>query len=143
MKIDKKYIKDLKSFADKIKFEVGQEKNAIKALLKKTGEQKEKIIKIQKIKKDSIKFKNFFNEKLSFLNLIDRTNNDRDQLEKGLSELVKKAKSFQLTSKSVDVGKEMLYLENKFKEVDERKSIFETGLKKLTKSPDFRVFKNN
>ena len=52
-------------------------------------------------------------------------------LEKDLMELVKKAKSFQLSSKSVDIGKQMLDLENKFKEVDKKKGLFEKEFKRL------------
>ena len=46
-------------------------------------------------------------------------------------ELIKKAKSFQLTAKSGDVGKQMVDLEKKFSEVNKKKSQFEAELKEL------------
>ena len=55
-------------------------------------------------------------------------------MEKSLIELIKKAKSFQLSAKSGDVGKQMIDLEKKFDEVDKKKSIFESELKELNAS---------
>ena len=51
-----------------------------------------------------------------------------------LQEAQKKAKSFQLTSKSADTGKEILELEKKFKDVDGRKKVFEEEYKRLGKT---------
>jgi len=74
----------------------------------------------------------FFNKKLAVMNLVDKANKDRDELEKSLIELIKKAKSFQLTAKSGDVGKQMIELEKKFNDVGRKKTEFDAELKQFT-----------
>ena len=78
------------------------------------------------------KVKNFFEKKLAVVNLVDKVNNDRDELEKTLVELIKKAKSFQLSAKSKDVGKDMVDLEKKFEGVDKKRAQFESEMKELS-----------
>ncbi len=92
-------------------------------------ESKEK--KLSKAKKASKKMKEFFNKKMGVLGLIEKVNKDRNDLERELIELIRKAKSFQLSSKSRDVGMEIEGLEKKFKDVDDKKKAFEQELKKL------------
>ena len=65
------------------------------------------------------------------MNLVDKVNKDRDDLEKSLIEMIKKAKSFQLSAKSGDVGKEMVDLEKRFNEVEKKKAQFEGELKEF------------
>ena len=93
-------------------------------------EDKEK--ELNKSKEASKKLKSFFKKKLGVLTLIERVNKDRNDLENELIALIKKAKSFQLTSKSTDIGDQMISLEKKFKGVDEKKKIFEKELKQLS-----------
>jgi len=73
-----------------------------------------------------------FEKKLGALDLIYRVNKDRDELEKDLMDLIKKAKSFQLTMKKGDISKDMVELEKKFSEVNKKKGVFEDELKRLT-----------
>jgi len=92
-------------------------------------EAKEK--KLRKAKQASQKMKDFFKKKMGVLDLIEKVNKDRNDLERELIDLIKKAKSFQLSSKSRDVGTEIIGLEKKFKDVDDKKKAFEQELKKL------------
>ena len=93
-----------------------KEKGGLEPLVKKKGEQEKKIQQIQEkilkklagkekklevSKRTSKKLKKIFDNKMRVINLIDRVNKDKDNLEKGLIELIKKAKSFQLTSKEL------------------------------------------
>lgn len=146
------HISSLSNLIEEIKAHVEEEKSAIDPLIEKTREQERKMLELQNniVKKISQKQKNvsnikeitkkvniFFEKKLAVVNLIDKINKDRDELEKSLVELIKKAKSFQLSAKSGDVGKEMSNIEKKFNEVDKKKSIFEEELKKLASFSKF------
>ena len=140
------HIEKLSLLADEIKQRVDEEKSIMAPLIEKSKEQERKVLEIQdkiikKIaqKKKKVadvrnvtkKVKEFFDKKLAVVNLVDRVNKDRDELEKSLIELIKKAKSFQLTSKSGDVGRQMIDLEKKFSDVNKKKTQFEEELKKL------------
>ena len=141
------HIERLSQFMEEIRAHAEEEKSAIDPLIEKSRAQEQKMIELQEqiVEKIALKQKNvlnisevtkkvnnFFEKKLAFVSLIDKINKDRDELEKSLIELIKKAKSFQLTAKGSDVGKEMEELEKKFNEVDKKKSVFEDELKKLT-----------
>ncbi|MBI2653440.1 hypothetical protein HYX02_01380 [Candidatus Woesearchaeota archaeon] len=141
------HIEKLSTLVEEIRQRVEEEKSVISPLLQKSkGFEKrmlelqkqivEKIAKKQKdignVKDITKKVEDFFSKKLAVVNLVDKVNKDRDELEKSLVELIKKAKSFQLTSKSTDVGRDMLELEKKFEEVDKKKAVFEEELKQFT-----------
>ena len=87
--------------------------------------------KLSGVKKASKQMKALFNKKLGVLNIFEKVNKDRNDLQKELIELIKKAKSFQLSSKSADVGNQIVDLEKKFKDVDDKKKLFEKELKQL------------
>ena len=140
------HIEKLSHLIDDIKQHVEDEKSVIDPLLEKSKEQERKIAELQDeiIKKIAEKQKNvsnannitkkikdFFDKKLFVVTLIDRVDKDRDDLEKSLVELIKKAKSFQLSANSSDIGKEMVELEKKFNEVDKKKNVFEEEFNKL------------
>ena len=92
-------------------------------------ESKEK--KLSKAKEASKKMKEFFKKKMGVFDIIEKVNWDRNDLERELIELIRKAKSFQLSSKSRDVGTEIVDLEKRFNDVDEKKKAFEQELKKI------------
>lgn len=140
------HIEKLNLLIEDIKKRVEEEKSAIGPLVEKSREQQRKVFELQEqiARKISQKQKNvsgakditkkinaFFEKKMAVANLVDKVNNDRDELEISLINLIRKAKSFQLTVKSGDIGKQMLELEKKFKEVDKKKVNFETELKQL------------
>lgn len=146
VKNSEEHVERLKNLADSMNRELENEKNEVEKLVNKSQEygrrvketqdnilkkMAEKEKKFDVAKKVSKKFERFFDKKMKVIELIDEINKSRDILEKDLIGLVKKAKSFQLSSESVDIGKEMLELENKFKEVDKKKGLFEKEFKKL------------
>src|SRR3989338_2052151 len=133
-------IQNLEILAKKTREVMENEKNLIEPLIKESREQTEKIKKIQDtvvskiqskekmlrgVKKASETFRSFFNKKLGVLSLIEKVNRDRNELENELIELIKKAKSFQLASKSSDVGAQIADMEKKFDDVDKKKEVFE------------------
>ena len=140
------HIQRLNQLMDNIRERVKQEKTVTEPLIQKSKEQEKNVVELQdkilkKIgenernvadaKKITLRFKNIFEKKLNTLDLIYKINKDRDELENDLMELIKKAKTFELTMKRGDVGKEMIDLEKKFSDVDKKKSAFEVELKKL------------
>ena len=125
---------------------IEKERSLIEPLVKQSQLQMEKIKELQeavigkieskekklsKAKGASKKMNEFFKKKMGVLDVIEKVNTDRNDLERELIGLIKKAKSFQISSKSRDIGTEIVDLEKKFKEVDEKKKAFEQELKKL------------
>ena len=146
IKNSESHIDRLTAMINDIKKHVDEEKSVIEPLIAKSREQEKRVIDLQnaiikKISQNQKKAANvkgitdkinaFFQKKMAVMNLVDMVNKDRDELEKSLIELIKKAKAFQLTAKSGDIGKEMEDLEKKFNDVDKKKSAFEVELKKL------------
>ncbi|HLC61183.1 MAG TPA: hypothetical protein VJJ52_07185 [Candidatus Nanoarchaeia archaeon] len=147
IKNSESHIERLNAMVEQIKKRVEEEKSTIDPLITKSQEQQKKVLELQDsiikkiaqnknnithVKEITGKVNTFFQKKLAVVNLVDKVNKDRDDLEKSLIELIRKAKAFQLTAKSSDVGKDMEDLEKKFKEVDDKKSAFEGELKNLT-----------
>lgn len=132
--------------AERTKKELEEEKAAMEPLLARNEKQQKKISDIQKLiieklskkktdinktKSSSEKMKDILDKKMGVVNLIDEVNRERNSLEKELTVLIKKAKSFNLASKSADLEKEMAKMEDKFREVDKKKSLFENQFSKL------------
>ena len=141
------HIEKLTMLIDEIKLRVEEEKAVIDPLIEKSLEQEKKVFELQEkiVRKIAQKQKSvlnakditkkvneFFNRKLAVVNLVDRINKDRDELEKSLMDLIKKAKSFQLSASKGDVGKQMVELEKKFGDVDKKKAEFESELKEYS-----------
>src|SRR3989338_1834626 len=120
------HIEKLNMMIEDIRQRVEEEKSIIDPLIERSKEQEKKVLELQdkiikkiaqkqksvsNVKNVTKKVEEFFNKKLAVMNLVDKANKDRDELEKSLIELIKKAKSFQLTAKSGDVGKQMIELE--------------------------------
>ena len=146
IKVSEGNIQRLSLIAEDAKAKIEKERGLIDPLVEESKNQTEKIKKLQDIiikkittkekklsgvKKASKKMKALFKKKLGVLNIIEKVNKDRNDLQKELVELIKKAKSFQLSSKSADVGEQITGLEKKFKEVDDKKKFFEKELKQL------------
>ena len=140
------HIQRLNQLMENIRLRVEQEKTVIGPLVQKSKDQENKVIEIQdrilkrieknennvaKAKNITQKFKSMFEKKLGALDLIYKVNKDRDELENGLVELIKKAKTFELTMKKGNIGKEMIELEKRFSDVDKKKSAFQEELKRL------------
>ena len=140
------HIEKLTMMIDDIKQRVEEEKSIIDPLIEKSQEQEAKVLELQEkivqkiaqkqkkvsnVKDITKKVNDFFSKKLAVVNMVDKVNKDRDELEKSLVELIKKAKSFQLTASKGDVGRQMIDLEKKFDEVDKKKKQFESELKEF------------
>ena len=140
------HIERLNSIIEDVKQRVEEEKASIAPLIEKSKELEKKMIELQEniikriaekkktaVNADKItkKVNDFFAKKMAVVNLVDKVNKDRNELEKSLIELIKKAKSFQLAGRRGDTGKEMLDLEKKFDEVNKKKGVFEGELKKI------------
>ena len=147
VKVSESNIQKLILLADSAKARVEKEKGLVEPLIEESKNQTEKIKglqstiikkigdkekKLKNVKESSKKMKELFKKKMGVLNIIEKVNKDRNDLQNELIALIKKAKSFQLSSKSVDVGKEMMNIEKKFKEVDAKKNVFEKELKNLS-----------
>jgi len=147
VKISESNIQKLLLMTENAKIKIEKEKNMVDPLVKKSTEQAEKIknlqaIIIQKIiskekklkgaKEASIKMRNFFKKKLGVLGLVETINKDNNLLQNEFIEIIKKARSFELSSKSADVGDQIIDLEKKFKEIDSKKKTFEKDLKQLS-----------
>jgi seryl-tRNA synthetase len=91
----------------------------------------EKEKKLKGVKKASKKIKELFKKRMGIMNLIERMNKDRNVLQKELIALIRKAKSFELSSKNANIGDQIVNIEKKFKEVDTKKKFFEKEVKKL------------
>ncbi len=141
------HIEKLNLLVEDIHGRVREEKSSMESLISKSEEHEKKMQEIQdgimkKILQNqknisdaehmTKKVRDFFEKKLFVATLVDNVNKDRDDLEKSLIGLIKKAKAFELTSKGGDVSAQMIDLEKKFGEVDKKKAFFETELKKLT-----------
>ena len=141
-----KNIQRLSEMAESVKSRVEKEKGIIEPLIKESMEQSKKIEELQErivkkiedkekklkgAKKASIRIKELFRKKMGVINLIEKVNKDRNDLQKELVELIKKAKSFQLSSNKGDFGGQMIDMEKKFNQVDDKKKFFEKELKEL------------
>jgi len=146
IKVSEGNIQRLSLIAKNARAKIENERGLIEPLVEESKNQTEKIKKLQDIiikkitsqenklsgvKKASKQMKALFNKKLGVLNIFEKVNKDRNDLQKELIELIKKAKSFQLSSKSADVGNQIVDLEKKFKDVDDKKKLFEKELKQL------------
>src|SRR3989338_4697209 len=140
------HIQNMENLAKAAEARIEKERSLIEPLVKQSQMQTEKIKELQqaviskieskekklsKAKEASKKMKEFFKKKMGVFDIIEKVNWDRNDLERELIELIKKAKSFRLSSKSRDIGTEIVDLEKKFKDVDDKKKAFEQELKKL------------
>ncbi|MCH8003186.1 MAG: hypothetical protein IH934_01015 [Nanoarchaeota archaeon] len=146
VKISENSIQKLVAMAENLKVRVEEEKGLIEPLVEQSTSQAEKIKELQaaiikKIeskekklkgaKSASKKMKEFFKKKLGVMSFIEKVNKDTNDLQNELIALIKKARSFQLSSSSANLGSQIEGLEKKFKEVDTKKNLFERELKKI------------
>ena len=97
-------------------------------ILKKLSSHKKEV---KESKEVTEKFQKFFDQNLKISELLTKINKDRDDLEKSLQNVIKKAQAFQITGREKDVGKNLVELEKMFGEVEKKKSFFEQELGKL------------
>ncbi|PIN78615.1 hypothetical protein COY26_04570 [Candidatus Woesearchaeota archaeon CG_4_10_14_0_2_um_filter_33_10] len=144
------HTKKLKELANDTRETLNLQKKKIMPLAKESKEYEKKILNSQKeilkkvfergkvIKEDidesrrlSDKFKNFFEKKMETVNLIEKINDDRNTFKKELTEFIAKARALSILSQSIDIQKQINIMEKKFKDIDQKKNIFEKEVSKL------------
>ncbi|PIU72351.1 hypothetical protein COS79_03335 [Candidatus Woesearchaeota archaeon CG06_land_8_20_14_3_00_33_13] len=144
------HTKKLKELANDTRETLNLQKKKIMPLAKESKEYEKKILNSQKeilkkvfergkvIKEDidesrrlSDKFKNFFEKKMETINLIEKINDDRNTFKKELTEFIAKARALSILSQSIDIQKQINIMEKKFKDIDQKKNIFEKEVSKL------------
>jgi len=144
------HTKGLKELAEGTKEIINMQKSKIVPLAKERKEYEKKVIQSQKeilkkvfersrmIKRDiskskrlSDKFSRFFEKRMETSDLIEKINTDRNNLRNELNQFIAKAKTFSILSHSADIQKHINMMETQFKEIDQKKNIFEKEIKKL------------
>ncbi len=123
--------KELKAIEPLIELSMQQEKRIKELQAKVIDKLSEKEKKVKGVQAASKRIKDLFKEKMGVISLIEKINQDRNDLKNELTGLIKKAKSFQISAKSADVADEIEDLQKKFDQVDKKKGVFEGELKKL------------
>ena len=77
------------------------------------------------------KINDFFDNKLLVPNLVDKLNKDRNKLQLRVMEFIKKAKTLEVTQKKERVVGQIIDLEKEFEEINNKKSTFENGVRRL------------
>ncbi len=153
------HIENMKKLAEDTKKTITDQKNKMLPLANESKEHKKKILNSQKeilkkvseksrmmkrdtkeSKKLSDKFKKFFEKKMEAETLLNKIDDERNNLKKELNDLISKAKVFTISSQSTDVEKHVILLEKKMKDIDKKKGFFEKEIKKLScliKKKDF------
>ena len=144
------HIKKLKKLAEDTKETINLQKKKIMPLAKESREYEKRVIQSQKeilkkvferskiIKRDinkskmlSDKFNKFFEKRMETSDLIEKINSDRNNIRKELNDFISKAKAFSILSHSTDIQNQIDIMEKGFKEIDQKKNIFEEEIKKL------------
>jgi len=138
----KAHIEKLKYLGHKVEESVEKDRKFVELLKQRQQENFGKLLKVQDevMKKISNrasssstssdltrKFQTYFKSKLHAFDVIDKINKDRDELEKELIDLLRKAKAFSLGTGSKE-NEKIVELEKRFKAVDEKKRQFEGQL---------------
>ena len=144
------HIKKLKKLAEDTKETIDLQKKKIMPMAKESREYEKRVIQSQKeilkkvferskiIKRDinkskmlSDKFNKFFEKRMETSDLIEKINSDRNNIRKELNDFISKAKAFSILSHSTDIQNQIDIMEKGFKEIDQKKNIFEEEIKKL------------
>ena len=144
-------IKNLRSIATTIKRDFDTKKTKGDELTKESNSHKERISELQqeilnKIEKNRAKisreiedgktstekFREFFDKKVSIEKLIKDMDQQKDELERDLIELIKKAKSSHLSSNSASLKNHIKELEKAFENIKKKKARFEEEALKLS-----------
>ncbi|MBU3942270.1 MAG: hypothetical protein KKF74_05135 [Nanoarchaeota archaeon] len=144
------HIENMKKLAESTKKTLTEQKNKMLSLAKESKEHEKKILNSQqeilrkvfeksrmmeKTTKESKmlsdKFKKFFEKKMEAETLLNKIDDERNNLKKELNDLISKARAFTISSQSTDVEKHVKLLEKKIKDIDTKKGFFEKEIKKL------------
>lgn len=145
-----KHVNSLLKDLDRIKDKIQEKISYVESLEKESKKHQEKISKAQeeilkKIKSNeetirttisegknyADQFRKFFERKNRMETAISNVEKHKHELESELSELIKRAKVFKISSKSKSLGKEISEIESAFLKVENKKKFYESELKKL------------
>lgn len=147
VKISANRLDRLKDVIINVKNEIIKEKTSVDSLIKESKKHDETIKQMQKeivkkIQKNESKMSNArvlsksiksaFGRKKELAELFESINKNSEELREELIILVKKAKAFELSSNSKDIGKDIAGLESKFDEVHKKRTAIGDMYKKLT-----------
>lgn len=147
----KEHIEDLQELAEDARKDVSSKSSALKDLISEGEEQKKNIFKMQEEVLDAIRrskdscgkedfrqskeiieqFENFFKKKSDINNLLEKLLHDRNEMEKELIELAKKAKAFELASKSGNLKGHVAELEKHFHDLEKNRGMFSKEIERL------------
>ena len=143
-----KNVENLRSLSEKAKQEIESKRGESSKLIDQTKEYEKKVTEAQrellnKIKKsktmdlqkgkDTVhdRFKEFFKKKNEIDKMIKTVEDEKDQLQKELTEFIKKAKAFRVTTGSKKLDSEIKSIENHYKKADEKLRSYEKKMEKL------------
>ena len=132
----------LKIHREKFNSRVRKERENIKFLIKATREQKKKIIKNEKLKRDLIKYLGYINRKMRTVDTILNINKNRNELRNELAELLRRTKILEISSQNGNSGMDMDDIEKRFGNINNKKVMLEEEHKKIIKIPMLEVFRN-
>jgi len=144
------HIENMKKLAESTKKTLTEQKNKMLSLANESKGHGKKILDSQKeilkkvfergriIKKNtneskilSDQFKKFFEKKMEAEKLLNKIDDERNNLKKDLNDLISKARAFTISSQSTDVEKHVKLFEKKIKDIDEKKGFFEKEINNL------------
>jgi len=144
------HIENMKKLAESTKKILTEQKNKMLSLAKESKEHEKKILNSQqeilrkvfeksrmmeKTTKESKmlsdNFKKFFEKKMEAEKLLNKIDDERNNLKKELNDLISKARAFTISSQSIDVENHVKLLEKKIKDIDEKKGFFEKEINNL------------
>jgi len=153
------HIENMKKLAESTKKTLTEQKNKMLSLANESKEHEKKILSSQQeilkkvfergriIKKNtneskilSDHFKKFFEKKMEAEKLLNKIDDERNNLKKELNDLISKARAFTISSQSTDVEKHVKLFEKKIKDIDKKKDFFEKEIKNLCSLIDKKDF---
>lgn len=146
-----KHLANFKKLSDDVKGDIDSKKGLIQKLGDEQKKQETRIISLQKSVMEKVKekrkhieeevaygthlserFDKFFNHKNDIEKALNKIEKDKMELKDEMEGLIKKAKAFDLASKSSNVKSHIKELSGKFKELESKKSRFEKELSHLS-----------
>jgi len=153
-------LQTLRTLAEKLRQDlIDKRRREIEPMLKVSNDQSDRILRIQqeivdKVKKNrdtlqgvetqskeiAARFERFFQRRIETEKLLKEVEQARDDVREGLTELVRKAKAFDLAARGADAAEHIRKLEGEFKDYDRKRATFAQKIERLR---DFIVGKSD
>ena len=131
----------LKIYRENFNSRAQKERENIMLLIKTTREEKKKIIKNEKLKRDLIKYLDYVSKKMKTVDLVLSMDKNRDELTNELNELLRKTKALEISSQNGNSSKDINEIEKKFKNINNKKTLLEENNKEIAETPLINFFK--